>query len=67
MGNTLKLPSPAKLAQLSHFPPASQVDRLAGLVFYVYLFSGYASKETESIIERQTQSSETETAFHYGG
>jgi hypothetical protein len=39
MGNTLKLPSPTKLAWLGHFPPASQAGPLAGLVFYVYAFS----------------------------
>jgi hypothetical protein len=39
MENTLKLPSPTKLARLGHFPPASQVGRLAGPVFYVYVFS----------------------------
>jgi hypothetical protein len=33
-----KLP-PTKLARLGHFPPASQAGRLAGLVFYVYVFS----------------------------
>jgi hypothetical protein len=39
MGNTLKLPSPTKLARLGHFPPGSQAGRLAGPVFYVYVFS----------------------------
>jgi hypothetical protein len=39
MGNTLKIPSPTKLARLGHFPPASQAGRLAGPVFYVYVFS----------------------------
>jgi hypothetical protein len=39
MGNTLKLPSPTKLARLGHFPPASQAGRLAGPVFYVYISS----------------------------
>ena len=39
MGNTLKLPSPTKLARLGHFPPAIQAGRLAGPVFYVYAFS----------------------------
>jgi hypothetical protein len=39
MGNSLKLPSLTKLAQLGHFPPASQAGRLAGPVFYVYVFS----------------------------
>ncbi len=40
MGNTLqKLPSPTKLAPLGHFPSASQAGRLAGPVFYVYVFS----------------------------
>jgi hypothetical protein len=38
MGNT-KLPSATKLARLGHFPPASQAGRLAGPVFYVYVFS----------------------------
>jgi hypothetical protein len=38
-GNTLNLPSPTKLARLGHFPPASQAGRLAGPVFYVYVFS----------------------------
>jgi hypothetical protein len=38
-GNTLKIPSPTKLARLGHFPPASQAGRLAGPVFYVYVFS----------------------------
>jgi hypothetical protein len=37
-GHPLKLPSPIKLARLGHFPPASQVGRLAGPVFYVYVF-----------------------------
>jgi hypothetical protein len=41
MGNTLKLPSPTKLARLGYFPPASQAGRLADPVFYVCLFSGY--------------------------
>jgi hypothetical protein len=35
----LKLPSPTKLARLGHFPPASQAGRLAGQVFYEYVFS----------------------------
>jgi hypothetical protein len=39
MGNTLKLPSPTKLPRLGYFPPASQAGRLAGPVFYVYVFS----------------------------
>jgi hypothetical protein len=39
MGNTLKLQSPTKLTRLGHFPPANQVGRLAGPVFYVYVFS----------------------------
>jgi hypothetical protein len=39
MGNTLNLPSPTKLARLGHFPPVIQAGRLAGLVFYVYVFS----------------------------
>jgi hypothetical protein len=34
IGNTAKIPSPTKLARLSHFPPASQAGRLAGPVFY---------------------------------
>jgi hypothetical protein len=38
-GNTLKLPSPTKLARLGHFPPTSQAGRLVGPVFYVYIFS----------------------------
>ncbi len=38
-GHPLKLPSPTKLARLSHFPPASQADRHAGPVIYVYIFS----------------------------
>jgi hypothetical protein len=33
------VPSPTNLAPLGHFPPASQVGCLAGLVFYVYVFS----------------------------
>ncbi len=37
-GQPLKLPSPTKLARPGHFPPASQAGRLAGLVFYVYVF-----------------------------
>jgi hypothetical protein len=37
--NTLKIPSPTKLSQLGHFPPANQAGRLAGPVFYVYVFS----------------------------
>jgi hypothetical protein len=39
MGNSLKLPSPTKLARLGHFPPASQAGRLACPVFYVYVLS----------------------------
>ncbi len=39
MGNTLNIPSPTKLARPGHFPPASQAGRLAGPVFYVYIFS----------------------------
>jgi hypothetical protein len=39
MGNTLKLPSATKLARLGYFTPASQAGRLAGPVFYVYVFS----------------------------
>jgi hypothetical protein len=39
MGNTLEIPSPTKLARLGHFLPARQAGRLAGLVFYVYVFS----------------------------
>ncbi len=39
MWNSLKLPSPTKLARLGHFPPASQAGCLAGLVFYVFVFS----------------------------
>jgi hypothetical protein len=35
-GHPLKLPSPTKLARLGHFPPASQAERLAGPVFFVY-------------------------------
>ncbi len=38
MGNTLKLPSPTKLARLGHFPPASQAGRLAGPVFLYMSF-----------------------------
>jgi hypothetical protein len=38
-GCPLKLPSPTNLARLGHFPPASQVGRLAGPLFYVYVFS----------------------------
>ncbi len=38
MGNSLKLPSPRKLARLGHFPPASQAGRLAGLLIYLYVF-----------------------------
>jgi hypothetical protein len=38
-GYPLKLPSPTNLARLGHFPPASQAGRLAGPVFYVYLWS----------------------------
>jgi hypothetical protein len=36
--DTLKLPSPAKLARLGHFRPASQAGRLAGPVFYIIYF-----------------------------
>jgi hypothetical protein len=39
MGNTLKIPSPTKLARLGYFPPARQAGRLAGPVFYVFVFS----------------------------
>jgi hypothetical protein len=52
MGNTLKLPSPTKLAQLGHFPPASQAARLAGPVFYVYVFSQLHPKTKEVIKEQ---------------
>jgi hypothetical protein len=39
-GYPLKLPSPTNLAaRLGHFPPASQAGRLAGPVFYVYVYS----------------------------
>jgi hypothetical protein len=38
-GDPLKLPTPTKLARLGHFPPAGQAGRLAGPVFYVYVFS----------------------------
>jgi hypothetical protein len=38
-GHPLKLPSPTKLAWVGHFPQASQAGRLAGPVFYVYIFS----------------------------
>jgi hypothetical protein len=38
-GYPLKLLSPTNLARLGHFPPASQAGRLAGPVFYVYVFS----------------------------
>ena len=31
--------SPTKLVWLGHVPPASQAGRLAGPVFYVYVFS----------------------------
>ncbi len=37
-GYPLKLPSPTNLARLGHFTPASQAGRLAGPVFYVYVF-----------------------------
>ncbi len=33
------LSSPTKLARLGHFLPGSQAGRLAGPVFYVYVFS----------------------------
>jgi hypothetical protein len=39
MRNTLKVTSPTKLARLGHFLLASQAGRLAGPVFYVYVFS----------------------------
>jgi hypothetical protein len=39
MGNTLKIPSPTKLARMGNFPPTRQAGRLAGPVFYVYVFS----------------------------
>jgi hypothetical protein len=39
MQEPLKLTSPTKLDRLRHFPPASQEDRLAGPVFYEYVFS----------------------------
>ncbi len=39
MVNTLKLPSPTKLARLGHFLPASQAGRLAGPVFFVLYMS----------------------------
>ena len=37
--NTLKIPSPTKLARLGHFPPASQAGRLAGPVYVFSLIS----------------------------
>jgi hypothetical protein len=37
-GHPLKLPSQTKLARLGHFPPASQVGRLASTVFYMYVY-----------------------------
>jgi hypothetical protein len=43
MGNTLKILSATKLARPGHFSPASQAGRLAGPVFYVYLFSLFPS------------------------
>jgi hypothetical protein len=38
LGNNLKITSPTKLAQPDHYPLASQAGRLAGPVFYVYVF-----------------------------
>ncbi len=38
-GYPLKLPSLTNVVRLGHFPPASQAGRLAGPVFYVYVFS----------------------------
>ena len=37
-GHSLKIPSPKKLARLSHFPPASQTGRLASPVFCTVSF-----------------------------
>jgi hypothetical protein len=57
-GHPLKLPSPTKLARLGHFPPASQAGRLAGPVFYVYVFSLVDSiriRARETIKEEQTK------------
>jgi hypothetical protein len=45
-GYPLKLPSPTNLARLGHFPPVSQAGRLAGPVFYVYVFYLVARKST---------------------
>ena len=39
MWHSQKLPLPTKLARLGLFPPTSQAGRLAGPVFYVYIFS----------------------------
>ncbi len=39
MENTLKIPSPTKLARLGHSPPVSPAGRLAGPVFYVLYMS----------------------------
>ncbi len=39
MGNSIKLPSPTKLARLGNFPPACRAGRVAGPVFYVMVFS----------------------------
>ncbi len=45
-GHPLKLPSPTKLAWLGRFPPPSQAGRLAGPVFYVYVFFSACTSHT---------------------
>jgi hypothetical protein len=47
MGNTLKIPSPTKLARLGHFPPARQAGGLAGPVFCMYVFVSGIAPERE--------------------
>ncbi len=51
-GHPLKLPSPTKLARLGHFPPARQAGRLAGPVFYVYVFSLITTLLAETWVSR---------------
>jgi hypothetical protein len=59
----VRLPSPTKLARLGHFPPASQAGRLAGLVFYVYVFSLVDSAPLTQKL-RQSREAERSLAFY---
>jgi hypothetical protein len=45
MGNPLKLPSPTKLANKTHFSPASQTGHFAGPVFHTISFLWFAEEK----------------------